>query len=340
MCHKYSGVGMELYMKKYALGVDIGGTNIKLGLFKTTGELLKSMEFSTNTKDSGKYILQEITNTIKELLVKENISIHEVEGVGLGVPGPVGEDGTVFKCVNLGWQTFNVVKTLENMLGVLVRAGNDANVAALGESWQGGGKGYQNIVMVTLGTGVGGGVIIDGKIVSGIDGAAGEIGHLHMIDSEEATCGCGKKSCLEQYASANGLVWLTKKYVKQYPKMETVLRSIDIITAKDILDAAKNNDAVALTMVDKISKMLGKALAQIACVINPEAFVIGGGMSKAGTILLEEIQTYYKEYVFHAAENTKFKQAILGNEAGIYGAVKLILKEDEDYEFCNENAIK
>lgn len=185
--------------------------------------------------------------------------------------------------------------------GFKVRAGNDANVAALGEMWQGGGKGYKNMVMVTLGTGVGGGIIINEHILAGINGAAGEIGHIPMRDDELETCGCGKKGCLEQYASATGIVRITKEYLEKNPEVKTTLRGMDGFTAKEIFDEAKKGDKAALTMVDEVGCMLGKALASIACTVNPEVFVIGGGMAKAGNILLDAIKKYYTQYAFHAA---------------------------------------
>lgn len=311
-------------MKKYAFGVDIGGTTVKMGLFETIGILLDTWEIPTRTVDGGKNILGDIAEAVGNKMSEKGIEKADVEGIGMGVPGPVGPDGTVLKCVNLGWDVFNVENELSGLTGFKVKAGNDANVAALGEMWQGGGKGFKNMVMVTLGTGVGGGIIIDEHILAGITGAAGEIGHIPMNDEEEECCGCGKKGCLEQYASATGIVRMTKKYLKENPGKDTVLKGI--FTAKDIFDAAKEGDAEASLMVEKLGTMLGKACASIACVVNPEAFVIGGGVAKAGQILLDTIEKHYKTYAFHASKETPFKAATLGNNAGIYGGVRLILE--------------
>ncbi|MGN1193342.1 MAG: ROK family glucokinase [Dorea sp.] len=313
-------------MKKYAFGVDIGGTTVKMGLFETYGNLLDTWEIPTRTQENGKYILGDIAEAVEAKLAEKGISKLDVEGIGMGVPGPIGPDGTVLKCVNLGWGIFNVEQELGKLSGFKVKAGNDANVAALGEMWQGGGKGYKDIVMVTLGTGVGGGIIINEHILAGINGAAGEIGHLPMKENETEACGCGKKGCLEQYASATGIVRMTKKYLREHAEAESALKNCSDFTAKDIFDAAKEGDKVALLMVDEVGILLGKALASIACVVNPEAFVIGGGMSKAGAILLDSIQKHYTEYAFHAACNTVFKQAELSNNAGIYGGVRLVLE--------------
>ena len=311
-------------MKKYAFGVDIGGTTIKMGLFETTGELLEKWEIPTRTEDNGVNILPDIAAEVEKKLAEKSIDKSDVEGIGVGVPGPVDDDGTVFKCVNLGWGVFNVQIELNSLTELKVKVGNDANVAALGEMWQGGGKGYKNIVMVTLGTGVGGGVIINEKIVSGSNGAGGEIGHINMKENEKETCGCGNHGCLEQYASATGIVRTTKKYLEEHPDVETALRD-DEVTAKAIFDCAKKGDEVAEKMVDRTAKILGRGLAQIACVVNPQVFVIGGGVSKAGGMLIEKVQNYYQQYAFHAAKHTYFKIADLGNDAGIYGGVRMIL---------------
>lgn len=310
-------------MGNYAFGIDLGGTAIKMGLFETSGKLLEDWEIPTRTEGNGKYILGDIARAVEKKMEEKMISKKEIQGIGIGVPGPVLEDGSVSRCENLGWEHFQVEKELEKLVGLPVKAGNDANVAAMGEMWQGGGEGYKNLVMVTLGTGIGGGIIINGHMVSGSVGAAGEIGHLTMNDEEERECPCGKKGCLEQYASATGIVYLTKKYLSENPDAVTVLQSG--FTAKEIFDAAKEGDTVALLMVEEVARLLGKGLAQIACVVNPDIFVVGGGMAKAGGFLLERIQKYYIHYSFPALRGTQFALAKLSNQAGIYGGVKLVL---------------
>lgn len=312
-------------MKKYAFGVDIGGTTIKMGLFTTGGELLEMWEIPTRTENNGEKILTDIASEVEKKMTEKGLAVSEVEGLGMGVPGPISPDGTVLKCVNLGWGIFNVEKEMEKLTGLKVKAGNDANVAALGEMWQGGGRGYQDVVMVTLGTGVGGGIIIGGRILAGINGAAGEIGHIPMKEGETECCGCGKKGCLEQYASASGIARTAKKRLAADAGIETSLRKIEEVTSRDIFDAAKAGDGFALSLVDEVGNLLGKALASIACVVNPEAFVIGGGMSKAGAILTDAIRRYYVEYAFHAERETEFKLAQLGNNAGMFGGVKMVL---------------
>lgn len=313
-------------MKKYAYGVDIGGTTVKIGFFETTGKLVDTWEIPTRTENDGELILPDIAESIKENNEKKSITTDDIEGIGMGVPGPVKDDGTVLKCVNLGWGVFNVEKALSVICGgVKVKAGNDANVAALGEMWQGGGKGYEDVVMITLGTGVGGGIIRGGKIVAGTNGAAGEIGHMPMIDDESECCGCGKKGCLEQYASANGLVNVAEKYIAAHRTVETELDLNAGFTAKDVCDAAKAGDKVGLAAVEESMRLLGKAMASVSCVIDPQVFVVGGGLSKAGNIIIDTASKYYKEYAFHASRETEIKLATLGNAAGMYGGVKMVI---------------
>lgn len=313
-------------MKKYAYGVDIGGTTVKIGFFETTGKLVDTWEIPTRTENDGELILPDIAESIKENNEKNSIKIDDIEGIGMGVPGPVKDDGTVLKCVNLGWGVFNVEKALSVICGgVKVKAGNDANVAALGEMWQGGGKGYEDVVMITLGTGVGGGIIRGGKIVAGTNGAAGEIGHMPMIDDESECCGCGKKGCLEQYASANGLVNVAEKYIAAHRTVETELDLNAGFTAKDVCDAAKAGDKAGLAAVEESMRLLGKAMASVSCVIDPQVFVVGGGLSKAGNIIIDTASKYYKEYAFHASRETEIKLATLGNAAGMYGGVKMVI---------------
>lgn len=313
-------------MKGYGFGVDVGGTTIKMGFFDKNGELLEKWEIETRKENGGAAILDDVAEQIQRKLTERGVSKSEVAGVGLGVPGPVKSDGTVVRCINLGWDVFNVEQALSEKTGLKVRAGNDANVAALGEMWKGGGRGHRNLLLVTLGTGVGGGIIIEGRMLSGSNGAGGEIGHVVVKEDETEVCGCGKKGCLEQYASATGIVRVTKKALKSCEK-ETSLRGKDPLTAKDIFDEAKKGDAFAKEQVEQMGKTLGTAIANIACVVNPEVIVIGGGVSRAGSILIDPVEKYFKEQTFHACRNAEFALAQLGNDAGIYGGAYLISEE-------------
>lgn len=311
-------------MKKYAFGVDIGGTTCKIGFFETSGKLLDKWEIKTNTEGNGESILSDVAKAVDNKLAQEGISKEEVQGVGIGVPGPVKSNGVVNRCVNLGWGIVNVEEELTALTGLKVKVGNDANVAALGEMWQGGAKGCKDVVMVTLGTGVGGGIIVDGKVVAGFNGAGGEIGHITVSDEEIEPCNCGQYGCLEQYTSATGIVRVAKRKLAKTSD-ETSLRKFDELTAKDIFDEAKAGDAVALKLVDEVCGILGAALSNIACVVNPEVVVIGGGVSKAGAILIEAIQKHFMETSFHACRDTNFALAGLGNDAGMYGCVQMLL---------------
>lgn len=314
-------------MAKYSFGVDIGGTTVKIGFFESSGKLLDSWEIPTRTEDDGSHILPDIAQAVNSKMKEQGIDDDDVIGIGLGVPGPVSTDGVIHRCVNLGWGVFNVEHELSELTGLTVKAGNDANVAALGEMWQGGGKGYRDVIMVTLGTGVGGGIIIDGRIAAGVNGASGEIGHMPVEEPENEPdcCGCGKRGCLEQYTSANGIVRVTKRFLDQNPDRESSLRNFEDLTCRDIFDEAKAGDEVAVQMVDNMCRTLGRALAAIACVINTDIFVIGGGVSKAGKVLTDGIEKYYRQYAFHASRDTKFALATLGNNAGIYGGAGLLL---------------
>ena len=308
-------------MKEYGFGVDIGGTTIKIGLFDMGGALIEKWEIPTRTENNGNQILDDICQAVHQKMVETGIKKEQVEGIGLGVPGPVGSDGTVYGCVNLGWPTFNVESTLYQKIGIPVKAGNDANVAALGEMWQGGGKGHQNVMMITLGTGVGCGLVINGKIVAGAHGAGGEVGHIHIRDDEHEVCGCGKKGCLEQYVSANGIVRVAKRKLEQEQR-NTSLNQYTALSSKDIYDEAKKGDMVAMEIVDEICEILGNILAMLCNTIDPEVVVIGGGVSKAGNILIEGIRKHYVKHAFHATEKTEITLALLENDAGMVGCVR------------------
>ena len=311
-------------MKKYAFGVDIGGTTCKIGFYETAGVLIDKWEIHTDTTNGGENILPDVAQAIDNKLAQEGISKSEVQGVGVGVPGPVTSDGVVNRCVNLGWGVVNVSDVLGRLTGLEVKVGNDANVAALGEMWQGGAKGSKDVIVVTLGTGVGGGVIVDGKIVAGFNGAGGEIGHITVNRDEIEACNCGQYGCLEQYASATGVVRMAKRKLAKTSD-ETALRKYEPLTAKDVFDEAKAGDEVAVGLVDEVGEILGSALSNMACVVNPEIIVIGGGVSKAGSILIDAIQKHYQETSFFACRDAKFALAQLGNDAGMYGCVQLLL---------------
>ena len=308
---------------KYCFGVDIGGTTVKMGLFESEGKILDKWEITTDTSREGQAILPDIAASIEKKTEEHHLNREDILGVGVGVPAPVTSAGIVNGSANLGWKYKEVKREMEELTGFRAEIGNDANVAALGEMWKGGGAGRKNIVMVTLGTGVGGGVIIDGKILVGQNGAGGEIGHLCVNYEETDTCGCGNRGCLEQYASATGIVRLAKKKLGEELR-PTTLKKEDI-TAKAVFDAVKAGDETARESAVEFGKYLGYALANIAVVTDPDAFVIGGGVSKAGEVLIPFIREPYMEKAFFANKKVDFVLATLGNDAGICGAAKLVL---------------
>lgn len=312
-------------MKEYGFGADIGGTTVKLGLFQIDGTLLDKWEIPTDTSNQGENILTDIVASIHGKMVEKSLTKEQVEGIGVGVPGAVNAKGIVNGAVNLGWGVIPIEEELSRLSGLKVRAANDANVAALGENWMGSGKGCDSIVMVTLGTGIGGGIIVHGKIVAGAHGAGGEIGHIIVNDQEIEACNCGHYGCFEQYASATGIVRMAKRALSVSTEDSRLREKGDGLTAKDVFDLARDGDKVACEVVEQVCGMLGATIAKICCVVDPDAVIIGGGVSKAGKILLDNLKDSFCGQVFYPCKDTEFRIATLGNDAGIYGAVRLLL---------------
>lgn len=310
---------------KYCFGVDIGGTTVKMGLLEEEGKIVDKWEITTDTSEEGKAILPNVAASIENKMKEHGLTKEDIIGVGAGVPAPVTAEGIVNGSANLGWNYKEVKKELEELTGMKACIGNDANVAALGEMWKGGGAGEMNVIMVTLGTGVGGGVIINGKVLVGANGAGGEIGHLCVNYEEKDKCGCGNCGCLEQYASATGIVRLAKKKLGQ--ELRPTIQTKEDVTAKDVFDAVKAGDETAKEIAVEFGRYLGYALANLAAVLDPAVIVIGGGVSKAGEVLIPYIREPFMERAFFANRNVKFALATLGNDAGICGAAKLVLED-------------
>ena len=312
-------------MKSYAFGVDLGGTTVKLGLFHTDVTLIEKWEIITRTENHSEHLLPDIAQTIQDKMTEKAISADDVAGIGMGVPGAVLHDSFVKPCVNLDQWGGEIAQQLSDLCGGLpVKVVNDANAAALGEMSHGGGKGCNNMVLITLGTGVGGAVIVDGKLITGVHGAGGEIGHIKVAEPDDDICGCGKSGCLERYSSATGVVLRAKKLLED-ETLASSMREFEPLTCKDVIDCAKAGDSAAMQIVELMTRMLGKALAIVSCVADPEVVVIGGGVSRAGSIITDGIHKHFLEYAFPATEETRFVLAELGNDAGIYGAVQMIL---------------
>lgn len=310
---------------RFGFGIDLGGTTVKLACFNEEGVLLDKWEIPTVTENNGAQILPDIAAAVKGYIAEKKIARQDVIGIGIGVPGPVCPDGTVNRCINLGWGVFNIEKALSDLTGIPVKAGNDATAAALGEFWMGGGRGCRSMVLVTLGTGVGGGIIVNGKAVHGKHGAGGEIGHMVLNREETETCGCGKKGCVEQYCSATGILRIAKQILTK-SHTPSALRDLRVLTCKDVFDAGKAGDGLALEILEQVYDYMGEFLANICNVIDPETVVLGGGVSKAGQPLLDGVQRHFGKYVFHAVSGVRFALATLGNDAGAYGAFKMILE--------------
>ena len=302
---------------QYGFGVDLGGTTVKLAFLDTAGNMLDKWEIPTDKTDGGNRILPDIAAAVNGYIEEKKISRETLVGVGIGVPGPVRPDGTVSGCVNLGWGEKPVAQELSDLIGLPVKAGNDATVAALGECWKGAGAGYQNMIFATLGTGVGGGIVVGGNVLHGAHGAAGEIGHMTVERNETECCGCGRKGCIEQYGSATGIVRLAKKAM--------VLPDKEDLSCKDVFDAAAQGDERAKAVLEQVYGYLGEFFANLSCVTDPEVIVLGGGVSKAGQILLDGVEKAYQARCFSGVRQVRFALATLGNDAGAYGAFKLVL---------------
>lgn len=315
-------------MKPYAFGVDLGGNAIKIGLFQTTGNLVEKWTIPARLEDHGSHLLADVVDAIRAKMAERSLTWDVVEGVGMGVPGPVDQDGTVMRCVNLGWDILNVpqaVRELEPAIEKL-KVANDVNAATLGEMWQGGAQWNNSAVMVTLGVGIGSGIVVDNKVFVGSTGAAGEIGHMCVNPKETERCTCGNYGCLEQYCSDTGLVRTAQAVLEERPEEPSLLRDGEI-TPKAICQAAKKGDAAATEVLDRFGQLMGQALTAVACTVNPQVFVIGGQMAQAGMAILKPIETYFRRYAFHAFRNTPFVLAELGEDAGIYGSVRMLFEE-------------
>jgi glucokinase len=306
---------------KFIFGIDIGGTSIKIGQFNLVGELLYKFSIPTNTEDSGKHILPDIARAIHELDILES----DILGYGFGVPGPVSNN-QVIKCVNLNWTEKDIVSEFGELVNnYYIKVGNDANVAALGEITHGSARGHHHAVMITLGTGVGGGIISKGHMIDGVYGAGGEIGHIKVDFDYNFECKCGTKGCLETVASATGI---KRIYAHKHNAKYSLNQSYTDISAKQVFEDAMNQDELALEVIDEISEYLGYACHILSLTINPSIFIFGGGVSKAGDFLIERISKAFKKYRFINPDQYEFTVASLGNEAGIFGGYALIKREN------------
>lgn len=316
-------------MSKKLIGIDLGGTTVKLAVLTESGEVQQKWSLLTDISEEGTKIVPSIVASINEHIERYGMSKEDFIGIGMGSPGTVDlQNGTVIGAYNLNWKTLQPVKLLiEEGTGIPFAIDNDANVAALGERWKGAGENEDNMAFLTLGTGVGGGIVAEGNLLHGSVGAAGEVGHI-TVEPNGYDCTCGKKGCLETVASATGVVRLARDYADQYAGESTLKVAIDdgqLVTAKDVFDFAKQNDALAVKVIDKVAFYLGLACGNIANILNPSTIVIGGGVSNAGEFLVEQVQDYFNTFTFPAIRSScKIRLAQLGNDAGVIGASSLI----------------
>lgn len=314
--------------EKIYVGVDVGGTTVKLGICDEAGNLLSTFEGPTEVSKGPDAIIENIAKYAKEVVEQSTYSWDQVQGVGVGIAGFLDiPKGFIKNSPNLNLNNIHLKDILEEKLQIKVLVNNDANVAALGEAWAGAGRGIANCVLYTLGTGVGGGIIIDGKIVQGFDSVAAEIGHMAIVpDLEAIQCGCGKMGCLETVSSATGIIRMAKEAVQRGDR--TTLSDVENIVAKDVLDAAKAGDEVAIRIVKRAAYYLGRSMAMLAVILNPEYFIVGGGVSKAGEFLFEQIREVFEKYTQDASKaGVKIVAAQLGNNAGVVGAAGLIIND-------------
>ncbi|MGX7074540.1 ROK family glucokinase [Falseniella ignava] len=319
-------------MSQKIIGIDLGGTSIKFAILTAAGEIQEKWSIKTNILDEGSHIIDDMIESIQHRFELLGLSAAEFQGIGMGSPGVVDrERGTVIGAYNLNWKTLQPIKEkIEKALGIPFFIDNDANVAALGERWMGAGDNQPDVVFMTLGTGVGGGIVAEGKLLHGVAGAAGELGHITVDFDQPITCTCGKKGCLETVASATGIVNLTRRYADEYEGDAVLKRLIDDgeeVTAKIVFDLAKEGDDLALIVYRNFSRYLGVACANIGSILNPSTIVIGGGVSAAGDFLLQGVQKIYDENSFpQVRATTKLALATLGNDAGVIGAASLVLQ--------------
>lgn len=316
-------------MDKKLIGVDLGGTTIKFAILTAAGEIQQKWSVETNILDDGSHIVPDIIDSINHHLALYDMKPEQFIGIGMGTPGTVDiKAGTVIGAYNLNWKTKQDVKAaIEAGTGIKFAIDNDANVAALGERWKGAGNNADDVVFMTLGTGVGGGIIANGQMIHGM-GAGGEIGHIN-VEPNGYLCTCGNKGCLETYASATGVVRVARDMAEEFAGKSELKRMLDDgeeISSKIIFDLAKEKDILAAMVVDKVCYYLGLAAANLGAITNPAYIVIGGGVSAAGKFLLNQVEDYFQKFAFPTVKtSTKLKLAELGNEAGVIGAASLAL---------------
>lgn len=313
--------------KRFYAGIDLGGTSIKMGICTEQGEMVIERERPTPQGHYSK-VLEAFQQMLQDLLSEVNLSLNQLSGVGVGVPALLDiEKGFVYEIVNLGWRDVPLKQELTTLLGIPCYIDNDANTAALGEMWQGAGRGADHLICITVGTGIGGGLIFNGDIFHGTNGLAGEIGHVTVRPDEGRPCNCGKTGCLETETSATAIAFYGKKAVEEGEAtlLADVMKRTGTVTAKDVIDAAKQGDEIGERIVRHVGYYLGLTLAQLSNVLNPQKIIIGGGVSKAGDFFMDPIRENFNKYALsRVSGSTDILPAKLGNRAGWLGAAWLV----------------
>ncbi len=307
--------------KKIVFGVDVGGTNVKFGLFTyPERELIIKKEVKTPQANQNELLFELIFNTINELVQSNQFEMSQVHGIGIAVPCPV-KGGCVGKCPNLSWENMDIKDKVSQYFPehVKVEVANDANAAALGEN-ESLDNPYNNAILITLGTGVGGGIVVNHKIHEGSSGMGGEIGHMFVYEESKEVCGCGSVGCFEQVCGTKGIL----SYAKDLAKSQQTSINLSEITVKDVFDAAKTGDFVGKKVIDRVAYYIAKSASILAVTLDPEVFIIGGGISKAGQYLINQITIHYKKIARFTSGNIPFILAHTGNDAGIIGSAHLI----------------
>lgn len=312
--------------QKFAVGVDIGGTNIKSALLDINGKIYHKIEFPTEAHRGWEDVLNRIYHGIHQLINLEACKVSDILGIGLGIPGlPNFTTGEVLWGPNIGWEKVPAGSWLSGKLGLPVYIDNDGNVAAYGEFWAGAGKNAKILAAVTIGTGVGAGIIINGNVLRGVGGAAGEFGHM-IILPDGPTCSCGRKGCLETLTSATAIVKAAERAIDE--GHETSLAKLRQINAKAIFQGAAAGDKVSQEIIDELAYYLGIGLANITNLLNPDLILIGGGVSRGGSLLMNPLRKYTLENSLPTAgQQVKIELAQLGNDAGAVGAAGIVFAE-------------
>ena len=317
----------------YFVGVDIGGTNVEMGILNELGEILIKKSIKTDSKKGAEDTFGRIWTAINSLITELGITKDDIKSIGMGIPGPVLNNSVVKIAANFSWgDNFPAKELMEKITGKPVKVGNDVKLIALGETLFGAGRGYKNSITIPIGTGIAAGIIINGAIVEGADGAAGEFGHV-VVNKQGYKCGCGLTGCLETYCSATGIIREGKRRLaenKENALYRRINGNVDSLEARDIFDLAKAGDKFCMDIVDWFCEYMAEGIGMLLNILNPEIIIFSGGVARAGDILLDGVKKSLAKYALGMTmENLKFAFGELNEEAGIKGAAALVMNENK-----------